>query len=104
MLYEVITEWIQSAKSFEYGNDLGGSDETVLTRMFDLPLMVYNWPHEVKAFYMKRDEKSPNLAKGVDVLAPEGYGEIVGGGERETNEEWLISKIEEHQLPMKAFA
>lgn len=99
----VIPEWIQSAKSFEYGSDLGGSDETVLTRMFDLPLMVYNWPHEVKAFYMKRDEKNPNLAKGVDVLAPEGYGEIVGGGERETNEEWLISKIEEHQLPMKAF-
>lgn len=99
----VIPEWINSANSFEYGSDLGGSDETVLTRMFDLPLMVYNWPHEVKAFYMKRDDKNKNLAKGVDVLAPEGYGEIVGGGERETNEDLLIQKIEEHQLPMKAF-
>jgi asparaginyl-tRNA synthetase len=99
----VIPEWIQSAKKFEYGNDLGGSDETVITRMFDLPLMVYNWPHEVKAFYMKRDAGSPHLAKGVDVLAPEGYGEIVGGGERETNETLLVEKINEHMLPMDAF-
>jgi len=99
----VIPEWIQSAKDFKYGNDLGGSDETVITRMFELPLMVYNWPHEVKAFYMKRDAGSPHLAKGVDVLAPEGYGEIVGGGERETNLDLLIEKINEHQLPMEAF-
>jgi asparaginyl-tRNA synthetase len=99
----VIPEWIKSAKSFKYGDDLGGSDETVITRMFDLPLMVYNWPHEVKAFYMKRDAGSPDLAKGVDVLAPEGYGEIVGGGERETNETLLIEKINEHKLPMQAF-
>lgn len=98
-----IPEWIQSAKDFVYGDDLGGSDETVLTRMFEVPVMVYNWPHEVKAFYMKRDESNPELAKGVDVLAPEGYGEIVGGGQRETNEEWLIGKINEHQLPMSAF-
>jgi len=98
-----IPQWLNSAKTFEYGSDLGGSDETVLTRMFDVPVMVYNWPHEVKAFYMKRDENNPNLAKGVDVLAPEGYGEIVGGGERETNEQWLIEKINEHGLPMSAF-
>jgi asparaginyl-tRNA synthetase len=98
-----IPTWIQSAKDFEYGNDLGGSDETVITRMFDMPLMVYNWPHEVKAFYMKRDASSPDLAKGVDVLAPEGYGEIVGGGERETNETLLVEKINEHKLPMEAF-
>ena len=83
--------------------DLGGSDETVITRLFDTPIMVYNWPHEVKAFYMKRDEKEHHLAKGVDVLAPEGYGEIVGGGERETNLEWLKEKIVEHELPMEAF-
>ena len=99
----VIPQWIDSAKNFEYGNDLGGSDETVLTRMFDLPVMVYNWPHEVKAFYMKRDDENPNLAKGVDVLAPEGYGEIVGGGERETDLDLLIGKINEHKLPMEAF-
>ena len=98
-----IPQWIESAKNFEYGTDLGGSDETVLTRMFELPIMVYNWPHQTKAFYMKRDENNPELAKGVDVLAPEGYGEIVGGGERETNKEWLIEKINEHKLPIDAF-
>ncbi|MFY8132541.1 MAG: amino acid--tRNA ligase-related protein, partial [Bacteroidia bacterium] len=98
-----IPTWLESAKNFEVGNDLGGSDETVITRLFDTPIMVYNWPHEVKAFYMKRDSNNPELAKGVDVLAPEGYGEIVGGGERETNKDWLVEKIKEHELPMEAF-
>ncbi len=98
-----IPEWLQSAKDFTYGTDFGGSDETVITRMFDVPVMVYNWPHEIKAFYMKRDAGSPHLAKGVDVLAPEGYGEIVGGGERETDLNLLIEKINEHKLPMSAF-
>ena len=98
-----IPTWLESAKNFEVGNDLGGSDETVITRLFDTPIMVYNWPHEVKAFYMKRDANNPELAKGVDVLAPEGYGEIVGGGERETNKDWLVEKIKEHELPMEAF-
>ncbi|RLD52875.1 MAG: asparagine--tRNA ligase [Bacteroidetes bacterium] len=98
-----IPKWIESAANFEYGNDFGGSDETVITIMFDVPVMVYNWPHKIKAFYMKRDAASPELAKGVDVLAPEGYGEIVGGGERETDLNLLLSKIEEHKLPMKEF-
>lgn len=98
-----IPQWIHSAKSFEYGNDLGGSDETVITRLFEVPIMVYNWPHEVKAFYVKRDPDNVRLARGVDVLAPEGYGEIVGGGERETDEHKLIEKIKEHQLPMQEF-
>jgi len=98
-----IPKWIESAANFEYGNDFGGSDETVITRMFDVPVMVYNWPHQIKAFYMKRDAASPELAKGVDVLAPEGYGEIVGGGERETDLYLLLEKIEEHKLPMKEF-
>jgi asparaginyl-tRNA synthetase len=97
-----IPQWINSAKNFEFGNDFGGSDETVLTRLFDTPIMVYNWPHEVKAFYLKRDN-DPRWAKGVDVLAPEGYGEIVGGGERETDINLLKEKITEHQLPMQAF-
>ena len=98
-----IPQWISSAKNFEYGNDFGGSDETVITRLFDVPIMVYNWPHEVKAFYLKRDPENERFARGVDVLAPEGYGEIVGGGERETDLELLTAKIEEHQLPMEAF-
>jgi asparaginyl-tRNA synthetase len=98
-----IPQWLNSARNFEYGNDFGGSDETVLTRLFDVPIMVYNWPHEVKAFYLKRDPENARFARGVDTLAPEGYGEIVGGGERETDEQLLIGKINEHQLPMQAF-
>jgi len=98
-----IPQWLSSAENFIYGNDFGGSDETVITRMFDVPVMVYNWPHEIKAFYMKRDKAMPEMAKGVDVLAPEGYGEIVGGGERETDLNLLLSKIEEHKLPLKEF-
>jgi asparaginyl-tRNA synthetase len=94
--------WISSAKNFKFGDDFGGSDETVITRLFDTPILVYNWPHEVKAFYLKRD-KDPRWARGVDVLAPEGYGEIVGGGERETDINLLKEKIVEHKLPMSAF-
>lgn len=98
-----IPQWIQSAKDFEYGNDFGGSDETVLTRLFNVPIMVYNWPHAVKAFYLKRDPSNEAFARGVDVLAPEGYGEIVGGGERETDLEKVKAKIIEHELPMSEF-
>lgn len=98
-----IPQWIASAKNFEYGNDFGGSDETVITRLFDSPIMVYDWPHEVKAFYLKRNPADARFARGVDVLAPEGYGEIVGGGERETDETLLVEKINEHGLPMEAF-
>lgn len=98
-----IPQWLNSARNFEYGNDFGGSDETVLTRLFDVPIMVYNWPHEVKAFYLKRDPENSRFARGVDTLAPEGYGEIVGGGERETDEQLLIEKIKEHELPLEAF-
>jgi asparaginyl-tRNA synthetase len=98
-----IPQWLNSARNFEYGNDFGGSDETVITRLFDVPIMVYNWPHAVKAFYLKRDPENAEFARGVDVLAPEGYGEIVGGGERETDIDSLTAKIIEHKLPMEAF-
>jgi asparaginyl-tRNA synthetase len=98
-----IPQWLHSARNFEYGNDFGGSDETVLTKLFDRPVMVYDWPHEVKAFYLKRNPDDMRFARGVDVLAPEGYGEIVGGGERETDVNNLIEKIQEHQLPMSEF-
>ncbi|NNC94842.1 MAG: asparagine--tRNA ligase [Chitinophagales bacterium] len=102
-LAENIPQWIESAKNFEFGGDFGGSDETVLTRLFDTPVMVYKWPAAIKAFYMKEDEEDPNFVKGVDLLAPEGFGEIVGGGERETSKELLVKKIKEHDLPMEAF-
>ena len=96
-------QWLNSAKNFERGNDFGGSDETVLTKMFGQPVMVHTWPGAVKAFYMKEDEELQGYAKGVDLLAPEGYGEVVGGGERETDLEKLKKKIVEHDLPMQAF-
>lgn len=96
-----IPQWMNSAKNFQRGDDFGGSDETVLTKMFGQPVMVYDWPAEVKAFYMKQNE--PGIARGVDLLAPEGYGEVVGGGERETDIDRLIAQIHHHQLPMSAF-
>lgn len=98
-----IPVWLDSARSFEFGGDLGGSDETVITRMFDGPIMVYNWPKAIKAFYMKESEDDPSLVKGVDVLAPEGYGEVVGGGERETDINTLVDAINRHELPMHEF-
>lgn len=97
-----IPQWIASAQAFEHGNDFGGSDETVLTRLFDTPVIVYNWPAGIKAFYMKR-ANDPDYVKGVDVLAPEGYGEIVGGSEREENLDLLTQRIQDEGLPMEAF-
>ncbi len=100
---ENIPQWLQSAKDFEWGADFGGSDETVITRLYQTPIMVHDWPKEIKAFYMKQHDEDPRLVKGVDVLAPEGFGEIVGGGERETNKDYLVDQIKKHELPMEAF-
>jgi asparaginyl-tRNA synthetase len=88
---------------FEYGNDLGGTDETVVSSQFDRPVMVHRYPAEVKAFYMKRDPNDPTKALAVDVLAPEGYGEIIGGSQREDDLETLLLRIKEHNLPKEAF-
>ena len=88
---------------FEYGGDFGGTDETVISEQFDRPVMVHRWPAEIKPFYMKRDEENDNLAMGVDMLAPEGYGEIVGGGQREDDHDTLVKRIKEHGLPMEPF-
>jgi asparaginyl-tRNA synthetase len=98
-----LPQWINSAKNFEDGNDFGGSDETVLTRLFACPIMVYNWPKLIKAFYMKEADDAKGFVRGVDVLAPEGYGEIVGGGQRETDMQILVDAINHHELPMEAF-
>jgi asparaginyl-tRNA synthetase len=89
--------------SFEWGNDLGGTDETVISEQFDRPVMVHRYPAQVKAFYMKRDPQNPNLALAVDVLAPEGYGEIIGGSQREDDLQTLLDRIKEHNLPQEAF-
>ncbi len=88
---------------FEYGNDFGGTDETVISNQYDRPVMVHHYPSEVKAFYMKRDPNEPSKALAVDVLAPEGYGEIIGGSQREDDLNLLLQRIEEHNLPQEAF-
>lgn len=98
-----IPNWIESARNFSDDNDFGNSDETVLTRVFDAPVMVYNWPAKIKSFYMKEVEGNPDLVKGVDLLAPDGFGEIIGGSEREDNLDTLLRKVKEHDLPMEVF-
>lgn len=89
--------------NFEWGNDFGGTDETVISNQFDRPVMVHRYPSEVKAFYMKRDPENEKVALAVDVLAPEGYGEIIGGSQREDDYETLLKRIKEHNLPQEAF-
>jgi asparaginyl-tRNA synthetase len=88
---------------FEWGGDFGGPDETALSQQFDRPVLVHRYPAAIKAFYMKPDPERPELALGVDVLAPEGYGEIIGGGQRLDDLDLLLKRIEEHQLPKEAF-
>jgi asparaginyl-tRNA synthetase len=88
---------------FEWGGDFGAPDETYISSKFDRPVMVHHYPAVVKAFYMARDAERPELALGVDVLAPEGYGEVIGGGERATSLEFLREQLTEHQLPEEAF-
>jgi asparaginyl-tRNA synthetase len=89
--------------AFEWGNDLGGTDETVISEQFDRPVIVHRYPAQVKAFYMKRDPQNPKLALAMDVLAPEGYGEIIGGSQREDDYDTLISRLDEHKLPHAPF-
>ena len=88
---------------FEYGNDFGAPDETAISDEFDKPLLVHRYPAQLKAFYMKNDPEQPDKALCVDMLAPEGYGEIIGGGQREDDLETLEQKIIEHDLPKQAF-
>jgi len=88
---------------FEYGNDFGAPDETAIAEDFDKPVMVHRFPADIKAFYMKRDPENPNLSLSVDIIAPEGYGEIVGGAQREDDFQTLIERIDAHNLPRESF-
>ena len=88
---------------FEWGGDFGAPDETAVSEEFDRPVCVHRYPATVKAFYMKPDPIRPEVALGVDVLAPEGYGEIIGGGERISDYDLLLQRITEHGLPQSAF-
>ncbi len=89
--------------SIQFGDDFGGDDETVLASSFDKPVIVHRYPASIKAFYMEPDPEAPNLALCMDVLAPEGYGEIIGGGQRIHDHKKLLARINEHDLPEEAF-
>ncbi len=110
VMYDEAVKMLQEAHAkgalehgFEYGGDLGSPDETYLSSQFDKPVMVHRYPAKVKAFYMEPDPQRPDLALCVDVLAPEGYGEIIGGSQRTASYDLLVKRIQEHNLPQEAF-
>jgi asparaginyl-tRNA synthetase len=100
---EAVKTLADRGADIQWGQDLGGDDETTLANCFDIPVLVHRYPAAIKAFYMKQDPTDPRLALCVDMLAPEGYGEIIGGGQREDDLQTLERKLEEHQLPKQAF-
>ena len=103
--YDEAIERIREARPetpIKWGDDIGGDEETLLANMFDRPVILHHFPSEMKAFYFKRDP-SGKYALGMDVLAPEGYGEIVGGGQREEEYDTLVGRIHEAKLPVEAF-
>jgi asparaginyl-tRNA synthetase len=87
----------------QWGDDFGAADETVISEQFDRPVIVHHYPTAIKAFYMKRDAAHPETVLAMDVLAPEGYGEIIGGSQREDDYDALVARIQEHNLPQSAF-
>jgi len=90
-------------RPFPWGEDFGAPHEEAIVEDYDKPVMVHRWPAEAKSFYMKRDPGNPKIALGVDVLAPEGFGEIIGGSQREDNFDELEKRIIEHKLPLEEF-
>jgi len=102
--YDEAVNMLQRAGSqIQWGGDLGGGDETILSEQYASPVMVHRYPSEVKAFYMQPDPDRPEVALCVDVIAPEGYGEIVGGGQRIHDCELLIRRLNEHNLSIEPF-
>jgi asparaginyl-tRNA synthetase len=89
--------------TMEWGRDLGGDEETLLAKQYDRPVMVYNYPRAVKAFYMKENPADPRTVLNNDMLAPEGYGEIIGGSQREDDYDKLARRITEEGLPLEAY-
>ena len=87
----------------QWGRDLGGEDETLLAKQFDRPVFVFNYPREVKAFYMKENPADPKTVLNNDCLAPEGYGEIIGGSQREDDYDKLLARIRTEKLPEEAY-
>src|SRR3989475_12041098 len=102
--YDEAVQLLQKHGSeIQWGGDFGGGDETIISQQFDKPVMVHRYPTAVKAFYMEPDPERPEVALCVDVLAREGYGEIVGGGQRISSYDLLARRIKEQDLPREAF-
>ena len=100
---EAVDILIKAGAEFTSGDDFGAADETIISEKFERPVIVHHYPAAIKAFYMKRDPKHEEQALAMDVLAPEGYGEIIGGSQREDDYDTLLNRIKEHQLPEDAF-
>jgi asparaginyl-tRNA synthetase len=100
---EAVTMLQKSGSEIQWGGDFGGGDETIISQQFEKPVMVHRYPTAIKAFYMEPDPQRADVALCVDVLAPEGYGEIIGGGQRMSSYELLVQRIQEHELPREAF-
>jgi len=100
---DAVDELKKRGSEIQWGGDFGGTDETLITEGLDRPLMVDRYPTQVKAFYFQPDAERPELALGVDFIAPEGYGEIIGGGQRIHDLDLLLKRLEEHNLPREAF-
>jgi asparaginyl-tRNA synthetase len=100
---EAIQTLQKNGNPAKWGDDFGGDEETILSSQFDRPVMVHRYPAAIKAFYMEPDPLRPDLALGFDMLAPEGYGEIIGGGERISSYELLLKRLREHGLPEESF-
>jgi asparaginyl-tRNA synthetase len=98
-----IPRHMELAANFEWGSDLGGSDETIMSRLHDRPVFVTHYPKEVKAFYMRVDRQDGRLVENFDMLAPEGFGEVIGGSAREEDCEILLSRIREEGLPLEPY-
>jgi asparaginyl-tRNA synthetase len=100
---EAIAILQKKGKDAKWGDDFGGDEETVISEEFDRPVIIHHYPAEIKAFYMKRDPANPKFALNMDVIAPEGYGEIIGGSQREDDLAALESRLDEHKLPHEPF-
>ena len=100
---ENIPHHLQLAANFEWGSDLGGSDETIISRLHDRPVFVTHYPREIKAFYMRTCREDDRLVENFDLLASEGFGEIIGGSAREEDYDLLLERIKAHNLPVEAY-
>ena len=101
--YEAIEYLRSKGSQITQGSDFGAADETLLTEGSPVPIFVEKWPKEIKSFYMKRDPENPNLVLGDDLIAPEGFGEIIGGSQREDDYDLLLKRMQEEKMPIEEY-